>query len=97
MGMAVWRLSYMLQNEDGPGGILEKFRGLLFDGADVEGRQKIGFLSPMVGCLYCLSIWVSVPFAVYLSMDDLILLPVHILALSGIAIFVSLIHERLAT
>lgn len=51
--LAVWRLTHLLSNEDGPFDMLARFRRLL--GRSVFGR--------LMDCFYCLSLWVAAPFA----------------------------------
>ena len=55
--LAVWRLSHLLVSEAGPWRVLEwtrrRFAGSVF--------------SDLVNCFYCLSVWVSVPFAFLLN------------------------------
>jgi hypothetical protein len=55
-GLAVWRLTHLLSNEDGPWGVFERLRL-------AAGR---GFWGELLHCFYCLSVWVSLPFAVLL-------------------------------
>ena len=55
--LAVWRITHLLSQEDGPFDLVIKFRQQL-------GQ---GFLGDLLDCFYCLSIWVSIPFAILLS------------------------------
>jgi hypothetical protein len=55
--LAVWRLSHLLSQEDGPFDLVIKFRKLF-------GQ---GFFGSLLDCFYCLSMWVSIPFAVWLA------------------------------
>jgi hypothetical protein len=50
--LAVWRLTHLLSQEDGPFDLVIRFRKLL-------GH---GFFGSLLDCFYCLSIWISVPF-----------------------------------
>jgi hypothetical protein len=73
--LAVWRLTHLLAEEDGPWGVI------------VHVRRRIGTgpLGQMMDCFYCLSIWISVPLAYWAGTTWLergILWP----ALSGAAI-----------
>ncbi len=52
--LATWRLTHLLQAEDGPGDVFVRFRRAVGD----------GFWGSLLDCFYCLSLWVSVPFAV---------------------------------
>src|SRR3989442_10675875 len=51
--LSVWRITHMLQAEDGPWDLLVRFRR--FVGA--------GLLGKLLDCFYCLSLWLAVPFA----------------------------------
>jgi hypothetical protein len=51
--LAVWRLLHLLSQEDGPFGLVFKFRKLF-------GQ---GFFGNLLDCFYCLSIWMAIPFA----------------------------------
>jgi hypothetical protein len=51
--LVVWRLTHLLNAEDGPWDLVVRFRDRLGDG--VVGR--------LLGCFYCLSLWIALPFA----------------------------------
>lgn len=51
--LAVWRVTHLLQAEDGPGDVIARLRSRL-------GR---GFLGRLLDCFYCLSVWVAFPMA----------------------------------
>ncbi len=51
--LAVWRVTHLLQAEDGPWDIIVRFRQWLGD----------GFWGKLLDCFYCLSLWSSVPMA----------------------------------
>jgi uncharacterized protein DUF1360 len=73
--LAVWRITHLLNAEDGPGKLLVRFRKLVGS----------GFWGDLLDCFYCLSIWVAAPLAYFLAngwSDKLLLWP----ALSGAAI-----------
>jgi hypothetical protein len=72
--LAVWRMTHLLAEEDGPWDVIARVRTRL--GASILGR--------MMDCFYCLSLWISLPLAVWLS-DGLIGLFIHWQALSGAA------------
>ena len=57
--LAVWRVSHLLSQEDGPFDLVIRFRKLF-------GQ---GFFGSLLDCFFCLSMWVSVPFAVWLAAD----------------------------
>jgi hypothetical protein len=50
---AVWRVTHLLQVEDGPYAILERTRV----------RLRRASFAGAVDCFYCLSLWVAAPFA----------------------------------
>ena len=72
--LAVWRLANLLAAEDGPWDLI------------VRVRRKLGTTSggKLMDCLYCLSVWISVPFAFYV-VDGALNRFVVWLALSGAA------------
>ena len=79
--LAVWRVTHLLNAEDGPWALLVRLRR-------VAGE---GVWGSLLDCFYCLSVWVAAPFAYGLGSDwkeRLLLWP----ALSGGAI----LAERLA-
>lgn len=55
--LAVWRLSHLVANEDGPWDVIYRIRKRLGDGQ----------LGKLMDCLGCNSLWVSLPAAAYLS------------------------------
>jgi hypothetical protein len=55
--LAVWRVTHLLAEEDGPGRIFARLRTAWGD----------GFWKSLFGCFYCLSLWVALPFAFGLS------------------------------
>lgn len=57
--LAVWRICHLWSQEDGPFDLVVRFR-------KVVGQ---GFFGNLLDCFYCLSVWVSVPFAVWLSTE----------------------------
>lgn len=73
--LAVWRITHLLQAEDGPWNVVVRLRG-------AAGR---GFWGSLLDCFYCLSLWIAAPFAHWLGTDvahQALLWP----ALSGAAI-----------
>jgi len=71
---AIWRLTHLFTQEDGPFELVIKFRKLF----------GLSFFGSLLDCFYCLSIWISIPFAFLLSNEWLEGLVVW-LALSGAA------------
>src|SRR5882672_79594 len=82
--LAVWRITHLLQAEDGPWNLLVRFRRWLGN----------GMLGGLLDCFYCLSLWISVPFAWWVGENwkaRLLLWP----ALSGAAILLEKISNRM--
>jgi hypothetical protein len=70
--LGVWRITYLLSAEDGPGDLILRLR--LFLGRSLAGKA--------IECFDCLSLWVAIPFALTLGpswLDRLLWWP----ALSG--------------
>jgi hypothetical protein len=73
--LGVWRITHLLAAEDGPWDLLVRLRR----------RAGDGFWGGLLDCFYCLSLWISIPFAWLLGEswpERLLLWP----ALSGAAI-----------
>ncbi len=51
--LAVWRLTHLLQAEDGPADLVVKLRQ----------KAGVGFWAKVLDCFQCLSLWVALPFA----------------------------------
>jgi len=73
--LAVWRITHLLANEDGPWDLILRLRKAVGS----------GFWGKLMDCFYCVSVWVALPFAYVLAdgwREGLLLWP----ALSGAAI-----------
>jgi hypothetical protein len=57
--LSVWRVTHMLQAEDGPGDIFVRLRR----------RAGNGFWGKLLDCFYCLSVWVALPCAWLVGSD----------------------------
>lgn len=57
--LAVWRLTHLFNKEDGPFGIIYLLRK----------KAGAGFFGSLLDCFYCLSIWIALPFGVWLGSD----------------------------
>jgi len=55
--LATWRVTHLLANEDGPADVIFRLRRRLGD----------GFIGSLMDCFNCMSIWVAVPFALFVS------------------------------
>src|SRR6266851_4716797 len=51
--LCVWRITHLLQAEDGPGDAIIRIRRAAGE----------GFLGTVLDCFYCLSLWVAFPIA----------------------------------
>jgi hypothetical protein len=56
--LATWRLAHLVAREDGPGEILVSLR-----------RRVPAGLGKMLDCVYCLSLWISAPAALWITRD----------------------------
>lgn len=54
--LAVWRVTHLLNAEDGPWDLMVRLRR--FAGNGMPGR--------LLDCFYCLSLWIAAPFAYFL-------------------------------
>jgi hypothetical protein len=54
---AVWRITHLFSQEDGPFDLVIRFRKLF-------GQS---FFGNLLDCFYCLSIWIAIPFAIWLA------------------------------
>jgi len=57
--LCVWRITHLLNAEDGPADVIVRLRR--FAGG--------GFWGDLLDCFYCLSLWVAAPFAVLIGGD----------------------------
>jgi hypothetical protein len=81
--LAAWRITHLLNAEDGPWNLLVKLRRL-------AGNSVFGSL---LDCFYCLSLWVAAPLACFLGdgwKQRLLLWP----AISGGAILLQKVTSR---
>jgi hypothetical protein len=71
--LATWRLAFLLAREDGPWYIFARLRS----------RWDVSFFSQLLGCVKCVGMWVSIPFAFFVK-GDWVELVVIWLALAGV-------------
>lgn len=57
--LCVWRVTHLFVAEDGPAGILARFRRGLGD----------GFWGSLLDCFYCLSLWIAAPAALLIGQE----------------------------
>lgn len=82
--LSVWRITHLLNAEDGPWKAFVRLRQL----------AGSGFLGDLLDCFYCLSLWVSLPVAFFLTSNWRERLMLW-LALSGAAILLERTHGQL--
>ena len=58
--LAVWRVTHLLVEENGPGHVFARLRA---------AAGTSGFWASLLGCFYCLSLWVALPLSWGLSDD----------------------------
>lgn len=81
--LATWRLTHLLNAEDGPWQLVVRLRRAAGDGV----------LGELLDCFYCLSVWTATPLAVWLGhswRERLLLIP----ALSAAAILIERSFDR---
>src|SRR5579863_7018186 len=54
LSIAAWRVTHLIQAEDGPWEVIFKIRKL----------AGTGFVGSLMDCFYCSSIWVAIPFGI---------------------------------
>jgi hypothetical protein len=57
--LCCWRVTHLLNAEDGPGDVLVHFRRACGD----------GFFGKLLDCFYCLSLWIAAPLAYLVRVD----------------------------
>ncbi|MEZ5316821.1 MAG: DUF1360 domain-containing protein [Vicinamibacterales bacterium] len=81
--LAVWRVTHLLADEDGPGDVIVWIRT----------RLGTGMLGRLMDCFYCLSLWVAAP-AALLFRHDAREWVLYWLALSGAACLLERATDR---
>lgn len=64
-GLATFRLSVMLSNDDGPGKIFSKLRSALKREAKQNPTLRKSDIHNGIDCSRCSSVWVALPMALY--------------------------------
>jgi hypothetical protein len=81
--LAVWRITHLLSKEDGPFDILFRIRKQI-------GR---GFFGSLLDCFYCLSVWIAIPFGIWVG-NTVIEKIVCCIAISGAACVIQKIIDK---
>ena len=74
IALACWRITHLFAKEDGPFNIIYIIRK----------KVGAGFFGSLLDCFYCLSVWIALPFGLWLG-NDWIEKVLTWLALSGAA------------
>ena len=81
--LATWRITHLLASEDGPADLIVRFRA----------RLGNGLAAKLIDCFQCLSLWVAIPIAFFVS-GKLLDLLLTWLALSGAACLLERIGQE---
>jgi len=81
--LVTWRVTHLLASEDGPADLIVRVRARL--GNSVAGK--------LIDCFQCLSLWIALPLAFFVSRRPLDLLLIW-LALSGAACLLEHISQE---
>lgn len=87
--LCVWRISHLVHAEDGPWNLFARLRR--------AGRA--GFWGQLIYCFYCLSLWLSLPFALLIgnaAIERLLLWPALSAGASLLERLVAGVDERVA-
>jgi hypothetical protein len=86
---AIWRVTHMLQDEEGPFGVFSRLQAWAASRPDKVGGINHGYF-----CFYCLSMWVALIPALVLT-EGMLSFWVYWFGLSAGAVLVNLIHNKL--
>jgi hypothetical protein len=81
--LAVWRITHLISKEDGPFNVVFTFRKQI-------GQ---GFWGQLLDCFYCLSIWIAIPFGVWVG-NTIIEKIICCIAISGAACIIEKITGK---
>lgn len=89
--LAAWRLTHMLQEENGPWAIFSRLQAWIGN----FKNNKYGSFNDGFFCFYCLSVWVSLFVALAIEHTNWAHFALYWMAISTGAIFLDLTHQRL--
>lgn len=81
--LAVWRITHLISKEDGPFNVIFKIRKQI-------GQ---GFLGHLLDCFYCLSIWIAIPFGIWVG-ENTIEKIICCIAVSGTACIIEKLTDK---
>lgn len=95
LSFAVWRISSLFVDEDGPGDIFAKIRyyvGVRYD----QNSEAYGtnIVADAFTCLWCFSVWVSFLAAFFSEPKDVMWFVINWLAISALSIKISTIGNK---
>ncbi len=92
--LATWRLTYMLQEEDGPWAVFARLQAWM---ANKERDSKPGSIYQGFFCFYCLSMWVAAIFTAIVCevQGSYAVAAIYWFGLSAGAVLVNLLHKKL--
>lgn len=101
-GLACFRLSVLLSEDDGPGHLMLKLRALLKREAKEHKAVRKTYVHEGIECLRCSSVWIAFPVAVYPFIRDRLHEDIRLCAdiwllwwaLSGIAVLLNRIPKQ---
>lgn len=90
--LAIWRITYMVQQENLPFNVGNKFRDK-FGTQPWHTDNEPGSWQDLLGCFRCFSFWVAVPFAIWL-VDGVGAIIIMAIVLNAAAIIVNQLAKR---
>ena len=95
LGLATWRISSLLVSEEGPFGILVKFRyiiGIRYD--ELSNPVGTNVIADLFTCVWCASVWIGLFFAILWFINhDLAFIVSFPFALSSVAVIIDQITK----
>lgn len=88
--IVIWRMTHMMQEENGPFAVFARIRAFIAS----HTSDRVGGVNEGYNCFKCLSVWLSMLYAVGLS-DSFAQWVAITFFLSGIAIFLNLAYNKI--
>ena len=85
VSLAVWRLSYAIVRENGPLSVFARLRARL-----ARSQKRSGGLFDLISCVYCVSFWIGLVGALWVSNGILEWLA-YGLAFSAVAVLIEMV------
>lgn len=89
LGLAVWRVTYMLVAEKGPLDVFARLRAYF-----ARNQKRSGGLFDLISCPFCVSIWVGALGALLIC-ENVLTFIIYTLILSSEAIFYQRVFDKL--